>query len=203
MLSGSNGVITMKKVIIASLIMLGMLIAVPAVVVAQDIVTIPVSTIARGGEGTEKVLITKQIPNGEYKVTVEATNQESVHPNTDIIVRSGPAEATVIRDVERRAFQSETSADTLIVQNGEVVVSVKFGRDKVFSGGVKVTLTEVPPIETEEPTVPQTSSTNTEEGKVLPASLPKTGAESMLVVFSGASGVGYAVHAASRKLRRQ
>lgn len=154
-------------------------------------IEIPVETVIWGAKGSEHKLDTRNIANGEYKLTVEAVNQSSEHPDSDIIVRSGQSELTV-KDVERKAFAHETAEGTLDVTGGKVTVYVKLGADKVFSGGVKVILTYVPP-ETppeipEEPEVPEEPEAL--EPEVLPETLPVTGPGSMVAAVATLSTLG-------------
>lgn len=136
-------------------------------------ITIPVKTIVRGPKDSEHKLGTVEAQDGEYKLTVIAINQGSVHPNNDIIVRSGESELTV-KDVERRAFGQETASGTLQVTDGKVSAYVKLGKDKVFSGGVCLVLTYLPPQQPEEPKEPKQSKEedHVAEPQVLPAAGP-------------------------------
>jgi hypothetical protein len=160
-------------------------------------IEIPVSTVVRGANRSEHELATRTIANGEYKLTVEAVNQDSEHPNTDIIVRSGQSELTV-KDVEHKAFSKETANGTLTVESSEVAVYVMLGADEVFSGGVKVVLTYVPPVipeepKPEEPEIPETPGEQ-------PETLPVTGPTDVLKLAAFAGVGGYASH---RFLRRR
>ena len=88
--------------------------------------------------------------------TVEATgaNNESVHPNSDILIASGES-ATVIADVEREAGASNIPGDSALTLGDSVTVSVRLGPDGLFSGGTLVvdfTCTPPPPPSTTTPT---------------------------------------------------
>lgn len=103
---------------------------------------IPVDSWDTGKKGQEKVLAIKDIENGEYELTVVSKNQESVHPNTDMIVRSGDDQVEV-KDVESEAFKSGKAEGTLEVKNGKVTLLVRIGKDGVYSGGMDVCLHKV------------------------------------------------------------
>jgi hypothetical protein len=102
---------------------------------------IPLETVERGDEGSELLLATEPVPaedvGRECDVVVEGANNSSVHPNTDLLVRSGDSEVEML-DVEREA-DVRTEATGTIVLDTEVSVFVRFGPDKVFSGGLVVT----------------------------------------------------------------
>jgi hypothetical protein len=114
---------------------------------------IPLDTVARGEEGSEHLLATEPAPaedvGRECDVVVEGANNPSVHPNTDLLVRSGDSEVEVL-DVER-ASDARTEATGTIELDTEVSVFVRFGPDEVFSGGLVLTL--------DCPTPPSTTTT--------------------------------------------
>lgn len=171
----------------------------------QTVATIPVTSYGSGAVGSEKVLATKNVPNGEYKVHVAAENQGSIHPNTDMVVRSGN-NTVVVTDIESVAFKKGTADGTLKVTDGKITVSVKFGKDGVFSGGVTVSLTcaekpveppvtppVTPPATPETPATPEAPApTPTPE---VPAELPATGAAG---VISSVLGFGLIAYFANR-----
>lgn len=169
---------------------------------ADKTISIPVDTVKRGDDGSIHELVVKNIQNGTYSVAVKALNQSSVHPNSDIILQSGDSIVTVT-DVEREKFLEETGEGSLVVENGKVVISVKLGEDKVFSGGVNVELTEVVEQEPEEVEVKEDEAEATpkevveddatEETPV--AELPQTGAGAIIGSLIGTGALGYGVHA--------
>jgi hypothetical protein len=113
----------------------------PAVMLGP--IEIPINRVTSGREGQERTLAIRNVPNGEYDVSVVATGQEATHPGSDIIVRSNSSEV-VIEDVSNDTFTEETAEGTLTVSNGIVRIYVKLGSDAMFSGGVSVILTPVP-----------------------------------------------------------
>lgn len=150
-------------------------------------IAIPVNTVIWGKpQGSEHKLGSTDVKNGEYKLTVKAINQDSVHPDTDIIVRSSGSEL-VVKDVERKAFGQETADGTLTVSDGKVDVYVKLGQHKVFSGGVCVVLTLVPE---EPPVTPPEEPAAEVEPQVLPAVLPAAGPGAMVVAVATLSTAG-------------
>lgn len=178
---------------------------------AQELETkdieIPITTHSKGDQGSEKQLTTKAVKNGEYTVRVETMNQQSVHPNSDIVIRSGDSKV-VVNDVESASFVEKNAEGTLTVGNDTVSVYVVFGADKVFSGGVKVVLTEVTPAEAEQPKEAEKPEAKpvTEEkpeaeeivskgaGEEAPQELPQTGPAAVLSGVAGASALGLGAH---------
>jgi hypothetical protein len=116
---------------------------------AQDttVIEIPLDTVVRGAPGSEQLLVTAPVDPAdvgqECTVVVEGQNNESVHPGTDLIVRSGTSEV-VASDVEREP-NAVTEATGTLVLGSEVTVSVRLGPDGVFSGGMVVTAECGPP----------------------------------------------------------
>jgi hypothetical protein len=140
-------------------------------------VNVPIDTIKTGDEGSVHTLATKTVDNGTYQVKVVAENQDSVHPNSNIIVSSGDSKV-VVKNVEAQAFHDKTAKGTLKVENGKVKVQVKLGSDDVFSGGGKVQLsqchtkTTTPPQKTPQ-TPPETTKPTKPTKPEKPAPAPK------------------------------
>jgi hypothetical protein len=112
---------------------------------------IPLDTVVRGEDGSEHLLATEPVPAEDVgrgcDVVVEGANNSSVHPNTDLLVRSGDSEVEVL-DVER-APDARTEATGTVVLDSEVLVFVRLGADEVFSGGLVMTLDcPIPPSST-------------------------------------------------------
>lgn len=123
---------------------------------------IPLETVERGEEGSELLLGTETVPaedtGRECDVVAESANNHSVHPNTDLLVRSGDSEVEVL-DVEQESDGTIEATDTLVLDT-EVSVFVRFGPDEVFSGGLVVTLDcPTPPPTTTVPSSPTTTVT--------------------------------------------
>jgi hypothetical protein len=111
---------------------------------AQDgtVIEIPVGTVVEGAPGTVHLLATVPVDGDdvgrECGVVAQGVNNESVHPNSDLLVRSGGDEV-VVPDVER-APNARTEATGTLTLGSEVSVFVQLGPDGVFSGGLVVTL---------------------------------------------------------------
>lgn len=116
--------------------------ALPAAAQGEVILNLPINTVARGDAGTEAVLATVAIAPEDVgrtcTVVVAGENNPSVHPDTDIIVRSG--ETMVVAEDVERAPGAVTEAEGELVLASQITVSVRFGPDEVFSGGLVLTL---------------------------------------------------------------
>ena len=112
---------------------------------------IPLDTVVRGDEGSEHLLETASVPEEDHgrgcDVVVAGENNNSVHPNNDIIVTSGDSSVEVL-DVEREP-EAVTEATGTLTLGEEITVSLRLGSDGVFSGGLIVTVDcPVPPTPT-------------------------------------------------------
>jgi hypothetical protein len=111
---------------------------------SQDriVIEIPIDTVVRGAPGTVHVLSTTPVAPEDVgrvcAVAAEGINNESVHPNNDLIVRSNTGEV-VLADVERAPNVRTVATDTHTV-GPEITVLVRLGPDGVFSAGLVVTL---------------------------------------------------------------
>ena len=101
---------------------------------------IPIDTVVRADEGSITLLETETTPSelvGSTCVGIAvAGNQESVHPNNDLIIASGGA-SVVLEDVEREP-NVVTDATGSITLGETVSVSLRMGPDEVFSGGLLI-----------------------------------------------------------------
>lgn len=124
---------------------------------------IPLDTIERGEEGSEHLLATEEVPaedvGRECEVVAEGANNHSVHPNTDLLVRSGDSEVEML-DVEQESEGTIEATDTLVLDT-EISVLVRFGPDEVFSGGLVVALDCPTPPSTTTTVPPSTTTTVT------------------------------------------
>jgi len=160
-------------------------------------IEIPIETVKRGEAGSRSTLTTTSVANGEYTVSVTARNQSSVHPDSNLYVKSGDS-VVKVADVEREANSEMTGDGTLVVENGTVEVELELGPDKVFSGGLTVVLELKPEPPVEEPETPVEETPAEEEPEVKaeatekPAELPKTGPASLLAGVAGLGSVAYA-----------
>ena len=111
---------------------------------AAEIITIPVDTVVRGPEGSVHVLAGAAVPadrvGNRCSVHAISQNQESVHPNSDLIVASGGSSVTLF-DVEREGG-GRTDGTGMLTLGETVAIEIRLGADEVFSGGFIVGLCE-------------------------------------------------------------
>lgn len=105
-------------------------------------VVIPIDQVVRGQSGEEHLLVEVPLDEDMFglscPVHAVSDNQESVHPDSDLIIRSGASEV-VLEDVESEAFVHITAEGNLTLAE-TVSVWVRLGPDRVFSGGLTVTI---------------------------------------------------------------
>lgn len=106
---------------------------------AEAVMSIPLESIIRGDAGSKQQVAIKNTVNGQYKVVVIGENQDSVHPATNVIIKSAN-NSVVVKDIEADSNANKVAENRLEVTNNQVKVLVQLGADKVFSGGVKVEL---------------------------------------------------------------
>ncbi len=128
---------------------------------------IPIDTVVRAPEGSYTVLADVETPEelvGSSCVSIAvAGNQESVHPNNDLIIETGNTSVT-LADVEREPGVNTPAAGEVTL--GErVKVTLHMGSDEVFSGGLVIVIGSncTPPT-----TVPPTTTPPTTEPPVEP-----------------------------------
>ncbi|MDY7103356.1 MAG: hypothetical protein S0880_19405 [Actinomycetota bacterium] len=103
-------------------------------------------------EGSETELATVDVPaevqGASCEGEAQADNQSSVHPNNDLIIRTGDVEA-IIEDVEDEPGKNSVTAGSVVL--GETIsVSLRMGVDEVFSGGIVVSIDCTTPPATED-----------------------------------------------------
>lgn len=129
----------MRKVLLAGCITAGGLFVLAAPAGAQP-APIAVDQIVRGDPGSVHLVGTDTVDPEDVglacDVTVTGGNNQSIHPNTDILIDSGTDQA-VAPDVERDADGIIDTAGTLVLGD-TITVSVRLGADGVFSGGFTV-----------------------------------------------------------------
>ncbi len=123
-------------------------------------VDLPIETIYRGQPGDINPVATIPAEPGLQCVAVlESRNNESEHPNSDILV--GPVTFT---NVETASFQA---AALTFISTGPIDVAVRLGGDGVFSAGFTLEVTCNPPTtttpspSTTRSTTPSSSTTST------------------------------------------
>ncbi|MEZ5282532.1 MAG: LPXTG cell wall anchor domain-containing protein [Acidimicrobiales bacterium] len=134
-----------------------------AVAGAAESLTVPIDTVVRSEPGAETVLaqldVDADLVGATCQIGVDAHNQESVHPNNDLVIRSGGASA-VLADVE-----GESGADTIgsatLTLGETVTVALVMGSDGVFSGGFDLAFDCGPGSTGSETSVPATTIADT------------------------------------------
>ncbi|MDJ0792498.1 MAG: LPXTG cell wall anchor domain-containing protein [Acidimicrobiia bacterium] len=103
---------------------------------------IPIDTVVRAPEGSITPLTTVETPEelvgAECQGVAEATNQDSVHPNNDLIISSAGTSVTLV-DVERAPGVTTVAAGTITL-GPTVSVALEMGEDEVFSGGLVIVI---------------------------------------------------------------
>ena len=129
------------------------------------------SGIVSGGEGEIRLLgeltVAPELVGATCTGRAETQNQESVHPNNDMIITTGTSQAE-IPDFESAAFKVTPLAGTVVL-GPTIRFEVRLGPTFVSSGGVTVTL-DCTPVAPPTTAAPPTT--------VAPADPPTTIAES-------------------------
>ena len=112
---------------------------------AQDgtVITVPVDTVVRGAPGSEHLVATVAVAAEDVgrqlaAWRLRASTRRPVHPNSDLLVRSGGGEVALL-DVEREA-NVRTEATGTLTLGTDVSVFVRLGPDGLFSGGLVLTI---------------------------------------------------------------
>lgn len=173
--------------------------------------------------GNVRHLGMQTLPNGEYRVSIEVTNT-TLYSGNSLMIISGPQEKTPSRTTHMAMFRNvgleksytSTYPKNMIVDQGGVTIAlalgVTLGSDKAFDGSVKVIMTPVAVAQPQAQAVatkpapkaepkPQVAAATTTE-TTAPATLPATGAENIVLAFTGMSAAGYAAHQLVSKKRR-
>lgn len=150
---------------------------------------IPINTVVRAAPGSITVLKTVDTPPelvGASCVGIAvAANQDSVHPNNDLIIESGGGQA-VIPDVEREP-DVETGVSGDITLGETVKVSLRMGSDGVFSGGLVISIGDnCTPV-----TTTTLGTTTTTEGELPPPVIEIV--KEADPIYYGEDGIGYFV----------
>ncbi len=128
-------------------------------------IDVPVDTVAYGAPGSThelaSVAVDPALRGGSCSVASTGKNNDSVHPDSRLVVTSGSSSVS-LEDVES-APGKISEGDGELVLGDTVVVSVVLGPDGVFSGGVSVSISCTPPPPTTTPptTTPTTPTTTT------------------------------------------
>jgi hypothetical protein len=103
-------------------------------------ITIPLDTVVYIPYDSNRVLATEPVPQQfagqSCSVSGISRNQDSVHPDNDLIVASGGSEV-ILENVEDEPGETLHAAGTLVLDS-EVTVTLHMGPDAVFSAGIDV-----------------------------------------------------------------
>ncbi len=136
--------------------------------------TIPLDTVVYIPWDANQLLATEPVPEQFAGLTCGVTgnshNQDSVHPDNDLIVRSGASEA-ILENVEDEPGETVHAAGTLTLDT-EVTVTLHMGPDAVFSAGIDViidcSLVTPTTIETTTTSTPLATTTTAAAGTSVP-----------------------------------
>ncbi|MDH3499999.1 MAG: hypothetical protein OEM97_07745 [Acidimicrobiia bacterium] len=132
----------MKRYVRSLVILVVLMGAVALPASAVDDIVIPIDTVVRSPEGEltqlASVAVESELIGSVCTVSAEADNNASVHPSNDIIVSSG-SDQELLLDVEGVGGGVTVASNSLTL--GEtVVLTLRMGSDRVFSGGITVTV---------------------------------------------------------------
>lgn len=131
------------RLIVVTLVAGGMVFAVSLFAYAQTVgfsILIPLDTVVFIPWDSNRLLATEPVPpefaGQSCAVSGISRNQDSVHPDNDLIVRSGASEV-ILENVEDEPGETLHAAGTLVLDS-EVTVTLHMGPDAVFSAGIDV-----------------------------------------------------------------
>ena len=143
----------MRKVLLATGAGLGLLLLFAAPAGAQTlpdiIVDERVPATGRAAPGSVHLVgsdnVDAALVGATCDVNVDLANNQSTHPNSDLIITSGSS-TVVALDVERDADAIiDTTPGTITLEADTVTVSVRLGPDGLFSGGFTISFACTPP----------------------------------------------------------
>ena len=167
-LGGSDGRVTTWRLIIVTMMAGVMVVAFSQFAYAQTTgfsVIIPLDTVVYIPWDSNRLLATEPVPEEfagqSCAVSAISRNQDSVHPDNDLIVRSGTSEV-ILENVEDEPGETLHAAGTLTLDS-EVTVTLHMGPDAVFSAGIDliVDCSQVTPTTIETTTTSTTLATTT------------------------------------------
>jgi hypothetical protein len=166
-------------------------------------ISIPVETVIEAPEGSTTELAAQPVPEGfadhMCEVRAHAENQESTHPDNDLVVESGSS-SVLLRNVEAEPGQV-VEADQMLELGDVITVSLIMGPDEVFSAGIEVIVEcfaeETTTTQQVAPTQVATSTTEVPDTAVSSSVQTSTtiadevlGTEVLPFTGAGASGIG-------------
>lgn len=183
----------------------------PTAAMGATTIVVPIDSDARGPNDSVHLLATiaveANLVGAQCTAFVDAQNQTSVHPDSDIIVDSAGTQVVVL-DVERESF-GVIHGEGVLTLGDTVTVSVRLGTDGRFSGGLTLTIdceslpaTTVPPdvsgttastTSTTEATTSTTEVSPTVSGIVVTGpSNPQVGGTASTLPFTGMTNASLA-----------
>jgi LPXTG-motif cell wall-anchored protein len=145
---------------------------------AETEIVIEIDGIFRANEGDVVEVFRQDVPEAKQGLVCSgeavAENNESAHPNNDLVLKTGGTEATML-NVEAEEGKVTPLSGTVTLGT-EIIVDLLMGGDEVFSAGIVITLDcdEPPPATTEPPVTTQPPTTEVE---VVPPTVPNTEVE--------------------------
>ncbi|HWL49186.1 MAG TPA: LPXTG cell wall anchor domain-containing protein [Acidimicrobiia bacterium] len=144
-LGGSEGRVAARRLIAVALIAGVLVFAFSQFAYAQTTgfsVVIPLDTVVYIPWDSNRVLATEPVPE-EFAgmscgVSGISRNQDSVHPDNDLIIGSGASEV-ILENVEDEPGETLHAAGTLVL-GAEVTVTLHMGPDAIFSAGIDVVI---------------------------------------------------------------
>lgn len=129
--------------------------------------SVPIDTVREGPVGTEvdlgvDTVVQEDLIGVPCAVTSNSQNQQSVHPNNDLLVRSGDGVVT-LADVESASDAVVVGTPNVITLGSTVTVGLRFGEHEIFSGGMSVDFDCSPVSTTTVPDEPTTTTIPVEE----------------------------------------
>lgn len=109
---------------------------------AAPAIVIPIDTVVYAAPGSTTRLAQADVPAELVGYScvgfARAVNQESVHPNNDLILTSGGT-SSILHDVEGAPYEVIEASGTLVLGT-TVTVDLLMGEDGVFSGGMEIVI---------------------------------------------------------------
>jgi hypothetical protein len=194
---GSEGRVATWRLIVVTLIAGVMVFAFSQFAYAQTTgfsVVIPLDTVVRSPWDSNILLATEPVPDQFAGQTCGVSgishNQDSVHPDNDLFIRSGTSEV-VLQNVEDNPGGFVEGAGTLVLDS-EVTVTLHMGPEGVFSAGLDVVIdcTQVTPTTIETTTTSTTLLTTTTSTSVPGVETTTTVADEVLGTVVTSSTLG-------------
>lgn len=194
--------------IIVAMAMVGLFLF-PTVALGATTIVVPINSEFEGDNDSvhqfgEALVVEASLVGAQCTAFVDTENQESVHPDSDIIVESGGTQV-VVPDVERDSFLV-IHGEGILTLGDTVTVSVRLGEDGEFSGGLTLTINcDLPPVPpdvsaTTADTTPTSATTSTTEVSpsvsgivVTGPSNPQVGGTASTLPFTGLGNTSLAV----------